>query len=88
MKRFLTVAALLAGLAAPAVAGEKATTIPPPSAAQAAVAPSQEGTGAETPPQSQPVAVVPMSVPLESNAAPPPKGGGCGRSAQTVYLTN
>ena len=89
MKTCLTVAALLAGLATPAFAGEKATTTPPPPPAQAVVAPSQEGAVSDALPQSRPVEVVPMSVPLESNAAPPASGGGCGRSAKTaVYLTN
>ena len=83
MKRILMVHALLAGLAAPALA-EEAATPPPPAQAQAALAPSQEGSL----PQSQPAKVVPMSVPLESNAAPPPMGGGCHHAKKTVYLTN
>ena len=87
MKRLLTVAALAAGLAAPALAEEAATTPPPPQA-QAAIAPSQEGAVPNALPQSRAPKVVPMSVPLESNSAPPPMGGGCGHAKKTVYLTN
>ena len=88
MKSLLTVAALLAGLAGPAVAED--AVAPPPS--QAAVSPSQEGSGSAGLPQSDPAAAVPMpaaiSVPLESNQAPPARGGGCDRAKSTVYLTN
>lgn len=87
MKTLLTVAALLAGLAGPALA-EDAATPPPPPQTQAALAPSQDGTAPAQPQRSEPVQVVPMSVPLESNAAPPPMGGGCHHANKTVYLTN
>lgn len=86
MKSLLTVAALLTGLAAPALAGEAAPTAPPPPQVQAAVAPSQQGTAPSAQRQSQPT-VAPASVMLESNA-PPPSRSGCGRSKTTVYLTN
>ena len=90
MKTLLMVAALLAGLAGPALADEAAT--PPPPQTQAALAPSQEGTAPAPLPHSVPASAVPMpaaiSVPLESNAAPPPMGGGCHHANKTVYLTN
>ena len=87
MKSILTVAALLAGLAAPALADEAKTTTPPPPQTQAALAPSQDGAVPDATPQSKAVEVVPMSVPLESNAAPPSRGG-CSHAKDTVYLTN
>jgi len=88
MKSILTVAALLAGLAAPALADEaKTTTPPPPPQTQAALAPSQDGAAPDATAQSKAVEVVPMSVPLESNAAPASRGG-CSHAKDTVYLTN
>ena len=90
MQRLLTVAALLAGLAAPALA-EEASTTPQPPEVQAVLAPSQQGDASATLPHSDPAAAVPMpaavSVPLESNSAPPSKGG-CNHAKSTVYLTN
>ena len=87
MKSYLIVAALLAGLAAPALAEEAVT--PPPSQTQAAISPSQEAPALpDALPQSKAVEVVPMSVPLESNSPPPSRGGGCGHAKTTVYLTN
>ncbi|MEI7598532.1 MAG: hypothetical protein WCJ41_04330 [Aestuariivirga sp.] len=90
MKSILTVAALLAGLATPALAEEATTTTTnqPPPQTQAALAPSQDGAAPAVLPQSEAVKVVPMSVPLESNGAPPARGGGCSHSKTTVYLTN
>ena len=87
MKSMLMVAALLAGLAAPALA-EEATPTPPPPQSQAALVPSQDGSGSSTLPQSAPAEVVPMSAPLDANAAPPSRGGGCSHAKTTVYLTN
>ena len=87
MKSILTVAALLVGLTAPALAEEATTTTPPPSQAQAALAPSQDGAVPDAAPQSKAVEALPMSVPLESNAAPPSRSG-CNRDKTTVYLTN
>ena len=86
MKSLLTVAALVAGLAAPAFAEEAASTAPPPSEAQVAAAPSQDGVLPVIVPQSKAVEA-PMSVPLESNSAPASRGG-CSQSKTTVYLTN
>jgi hypothetical protein len=91
MKSILTVAALLAGLATPALAEEATTTTTttqPPPQTQAALAPSQDGAAPAVLPPSEAVKVVPMSVPLESNGAPPARGGGCSHSKTTVYLTN
>ena len=88
MKSILTVAALFAGLAAPAFAEEATTATPPPPQTQAALSPSQDGPAPAALPQSEAVKVVPMSVPLESNGAPPARGGGCSHSKNTVYLTN
>ena len=88
MKSLLTVAALLAGLAAPALADDAGTTTPPPPPqTQAALAPSQDGAAPDVLPQSKAPVVVPMSVPLESNAAPPSRGG-CHHDKEQVYLTN
>jgi hypothetical protein len=87
MKSLLMVAALLSVLAAPALADEATTAAPPPPQAQVALAPSQDGAAPAPLPQSQAVEVVPMSVPLESNAAPPSRSG-CSRGKTTVYLTN
>ena len=63
------------------------TTPPPPPQTQAALAPSQDGAVPDATAQSKAVEVVPMSVPLESNAAPPSRSG-CSRGKTTVYLTN
>ena len=90
MKSLLMAAALVLGLAAPALADDAAS--PPPPQTQAALAPSQEASVSPVPPQSEAVEVVPLSapmfVPLESNAAPPARGGGCHHAKTTVYLTN
>ena len=89
MKSFLMIAALLAGLAAPALA-EDATTAQPsqPPQTEAALAPSQEAPVPAALPQSQPVKVVPMSTMLDSNGPPPARGGGCHHDGEQVYLTN
>ena len=86
MKSLLTVAAVLAGLAAPALA-EEAATAPPPPQTQAALAPAQGGTQSGALPQSRAPQVVPMSAPLDANG-PPPARSGCGHDKSTVYLTN
>lgn len=85
MKSLLMVAALLAGLAAPALADDATTTAPlPPAQAEVALAPSQDGAA----PQAQPAGAEPMALaPLESNAAPPSRGG-CQSKQTTEYLTN
>jgi hypothetical protein len=88
MKTLLTVAALLAGLAAPALAEEASTSAPPPPQTQAALAPSQDAPASSDLPKSEAVEVVPMSAQLDSNAAPPSRGGGCHHEKTTVYLTN
>lgn len=85
MKSLLAVAALLAGLAAPALAEDATTAAPPPPAP--AVSPSQQASLPAALPQSKPVQVVPMSTLLESNG-PPPSRGGCHHDAEQVYLTN
>lgn len=88
MKSLLTVAALLAGLSAPALAAETASPPPPVPQTQAALAPSQGQALPDAQPQSPAVEVVPMSAPLDANAAPPARGGGCSHGKSTVYLTN
>jgi hypothetical protein len=90
MKSFLMVAALLAGLAAPALADDATTAQPPPPQpeTQAALSPSQEGSVPAALPQSKPVQVVPMSTMLDSNGPPPARGGGCHHDGEQVYLTN
>ncbi len=85
--KILMVAALLAGLAAPALAEDAATPPPPPPQTQAALSPSQEGSASTALPQSKPVEVVPMSTMLDSNG-PPPSRGGCHHGSEQVYLTN
>ncbi|WP_374330994.1 hypothetical protein [Aestuariivirga sp.] len=86
MKSVLMVAALLAGIAVPALAEDAA--VPPPSPqTQAALAPSQQGSAPDVLPQSKPEPEVPMSTMLDSNG-PPPSRGGCHHDAQQVYLTN
>ena len=87
MKSLLIGAALLAGLAAPALAEEATAPASPQPPAQVAIAPSQDGAGPVIVPQSKSVESAPMSVPLESNSAPPSRSG-CGRDKTTVYLTN
>jgi hypothetical protein len=88
MKSLLMAAPLLAGLATSALAEEVPATTPPPSQAQAALAPSQDAPAPSDLPKAEAAKVVPMSAPLESNAAPPPQGGGCLHAKTTVYLTN
>jgi hypothetical protein len=85
--KILMVAALLAGLAAPALAEDAATPPPPQAQTQAALSPSQEGPASTALPQSKPVEVVPMSTMLDSNG-PPPSRGGCHHGSEQVYLTN
>lgn len=86
--KLLMVAALLAGFAAPALAEDAATpSAPPPPQTQAALSPSQEGATPAALPQSKPAEVVPMSTMLESNGAPPSRGG-CHHGSEQVYLTN
>jgi opacity protein-like surface antigen len=84
MKTILAVAALLAGLAAPALAEEVAAPTPP---AQQASAPSTEEIVPAAAPQSQIEGESDMmSLPAEPSVA---KGsGGCVHSKSTVYLTN
>ena len=87
MKSLLMAAALVTALAGPALAEDAASPAPPPQA-QAALAPSQEGTVPAQLPRSETVEVIPMSVQLESNSPPPSRGGGCHHDKTTVYLTN
>jgi hypothetical protein len=84
MKTILAVAALLAGLAAPALAEEAATPAPP---AQQAAAPSTEQIVPAAAPQSQFDSDSDMmTLPAEPSVAK--GGGGCVHSKSTVYLTN
>ncbi len=86
MKSILTVAALVAGLAVPAMA-EEATTAPAPvpQATQPAV---EQVVPAALPQQSQASDALPMSVPEgQADAATRKSGGGCAHE-KTVYLTN
>lgn len=82
MKSILAVAALLAGLAAPALAEEAATPQPAPQAA----APAAEQILPAALPQSEPASGETMSLPAE--AAVPVGDGGCHHAKSTVYLTN
>ena len=83
MKTILAVAALLAGLAAPALAEEAATSAPP---AQQAAAPSTEVIVPATAPQSQAEGESDMmTLPAEPSVA---KGSGGCAHGKTVYLTN
>lgn len=93
MKSCLMVAALLAGLAAPAHAEDATTAQPPPQPqAPVAIAPSQEAAVPAVLPPSRPAQVVPQVVPmsslLDSNGPPPARGGGCQHDGEQVYLTN
>jgi hypothetical protein len=84
MKSILAVAALLAGLAAPALAEEAATPAPP---AQQAAAPSTEEIVPAAAPQSQAEGESDMmTLPAEPSVAK--GGGGCVHAKSTVYLTN
>ena len=83
MKTILAVAALLAGLAAPALAEEAATPAPP---AQQAAAPSTEEIVPAAAPQSQAEGESDMmTLPAEPGVA---KGSGGCAHGKTVYLTN
>jgi opacity protein-like surface antigen len=83
MKSILAVAALLAGLAAPALAEEAATPAPP---AQQAAAPSTEEIVPAAVPQSQAESESDMmTLPAEPSVA---KGSGGCAHGKTVYLTN
>jgi hypothetical protein len=83
MKSILAVAALLAGLAAPALAEEAATPAPP---AQQAAAPSTEEIVPAAAPQSQAEGESDMmTLPAEPSVA---KGSGGCAHGKTVYLTN
>lgn len=83
MKSILAVAALLAGLAAPALAEEAATPAPP---AQQAAAPSTEEIVPAAAPQSQVEGESDMmTLPAEPSVA---KGSGGCAHGKTVYLTN
>ena len=83
MKTILAVAALLAGLAAPALAEEAATPAPP---AQQAAAPSTEEIVPAAVPQSQVDSESDMmTLPAEPSVA---KGSGGCAHGKTVYLTN
>lgn len=87
MKSILMVAALLAGLAVPALA-EEATTPPLPQA-QAAVTPAPEAAVPAALPQSPAVEVVPMSTSETlDDTATARSDGGCHHAKTTVYLTN
>ncbi|MCA3559603.1 MAG: hypothetical protein IOC82_01060 [Aestuariivirga sp.] len=88
MKSLLTVAALLVGLAASAQAEEVTTAPPPQPQAQAALAPAQDAPPADNLPQTAPESEAAMSAPLDANAPPPARGGGCGHAKTTVDLTN
>ena len=86
MKSILTVAALLVGLAAPALAEETTTTTP--AQIPQAAAPAAEQVVPAALSQSQPAEALQMSAPGgQTEAAMPKSGGGCGRE-KTVYLTN
>lgn len=83
MKSILAVAALLAGLAAPALAEEAATPAPP---AQQAAAPSTEEIVPAAAQQSQAEGESDMmTLPAEPSVA---KGSGGCAHGKTVYLTN
>lgn len=82
MKSILTVAALLAGLAVPALA-EEATTPPP---APQAAAPATELIVPAAAPQAASAGEPAMTRPASEHGMTK-AGGGCGRE-KTVYLTN
>ena len=83
MKSILTVTALLAVLAAPALAEEAMT--PPP--APQAVAPAAELIVPAAVPQPGSAGEPAMSVPASEPGMTKASGGGCSRG-KTVYLTN
>lgn len=86
MKSLLTLAIFVAGLAAPALA-EDAPATPPAPLAEAALTPPQGGATPVVLPEAASAAAMPMSVPLDSNAAPAARGG-CHHEKTAVYLTN
>ena len=91
MKSLLTVAALLAGLASPAMAEEVASSAAPTPATQtqAAVQPAPDAATPAALPQSVAPEVIPMSSPGDMEEATSGKsGGGCSHAKSTVYLTN
>ena len=90
MKSFLMVAAVLAGLAAPALAEDATTAQPPPPQpqTQAALSPSQEGSVPAALPQSEARPGGAHVHHARSNGPPPARGGGCHHDGQQVYLTN
>lgn len=83
MKSILAAAALLAGLASPALAEGAATPTPP---AQQATAPASQEVGPVAAPQSEAEGDAEvMTLPAEPSVA---KGSGGCSHGKTVYLTN
>lgn len=84
MKSILAVAALLAGLASPALAEDAATPVPTPPAQQAAAPSTDEIVVPAAAPQAEGESDV-MTLPAEPSVA---KGSGGCAHGKTVYLTN